>query len=402
MTQYGSMPPPLPHPSSLSKMGKGGDFTPKGRQSADTNSTRESVSPTSSTSKKQTGRNARTTHSTALKKTSKVDAPKKHNNASTRRVEGKNSVKDAVGYGKKAFSSLKSSISGNTEKNSHPFTRKSSSASTPKGSRGTEKADTIRKANYKGTSASPQSSPKDTSRTVKTFDGESGRVTTKVTHTPPRVPKDIPGEEDKHHDDAVVIESPDKDNSDSGNATDEDKTSREESLPGGARFANPAPAKKKKKKSNVNIFSVVTSVWFMAIVVSATVVAGWGYKVYTDAEMSKVESRAYQDAIASSEEKGTIDSVMRIPVEDINKKIVEAPGAYFPANPVLSQHLITGWSEPSGDETKGTVKMSLCYTGDGVKKPKKASAYFTSDDANEKSPHWNIDSVSVTGNPCKE
>ena len=80
--------------------------------------------------------------------------------------------------------------------------------------------------------------------------------------------------------------------------------------------------------------------------------------------------------------------------------MIGAPGARFPANPIITDHKVIGWTEPGGSEKNGSVEIEACYIGDGVDKKLKSTAYLVSDDVTVTNPIWSVDSVSVTGENC--
>ena len=154
---------------------------------------------------------------------------------------------------------------------------------------------------------------------------------------------------------------------------------------------------KKEKRG----FLANTSLFLLPITLaSVAIVASFSYGVYKDSSVNKLENRAYtegaQDAVGTPD----VKSVVKIPESEIQRIVTSSPGASFPSNPQLSNFAIKGWNEPGGTIKEGKASITMCYTGDGIKTPLKATAFLVSDDATIPNPVWGVDSVSVTGDKC--
>lgn len=156
----------------------------------------------------------------------------------------------------------------------------------------------------------------------------------------------------------------------------------------------------KNGKEGVKPFRVFMTTWFVLLVIGASIIGSWGYTVIKDASIGKERDIAYQAGYNDASDIATVDSVVRVPENDLSRMIIEAPGASFPANPILSRYTLDGWTIPGGNENHGRAQLSMCYTGDGITGHKKASAFLVTDNANAEIPNWSVDSVSVTGDNC--
>lgn len=158
---------------------------------------------------------------------------------------------------------------------------------------------------------------------------------------------------------------------------------------------------KKKSRKKIRIFSRFAGTWVILLVVASASLWCYGYTTWKNAEISKIERASYDDGRESVLTAPDVSNVLKVPEQKIIDLVTTAPGAKFPAHPVISDIKLRGWSIPGGNESKGFADIKMCYTGDGVDKMLTATAYLISDNAHDKTPSWNVDSVALTGNPCK-
>lgn len=148
------------------------------------------------------------------------------------------------------------------------------------------------------------------------------------------------------------------------------------------------------------VFKFLTSFWAVLLVITATVLGGYGYKVWTDSEMSKVEDDAYALGVSSSGVQPDISSVMKMDSAGLQSLITTAQGVNLPPNPVLSNYSLAGWNIPGGNNKEGKTEVSFCYMGDGIQGSLKGSAFFFTPDAQSTNPQWTVDTVALTRVPC--
>lgn len=153
---------------------------------------------------------------------------------------------------------------------------------------------------------------------------------------------------------------------------------------------------KRKKK----IFKVIASTWTVLLVIAATLVAGWGYTVYQDAEQKKVEDNAYAEGVRSTSSKPNIDTTMRTDTTELSSLIKSNKSVTLPNNSSLFNYNLVGWTNPGGTQKESTVEVSFCYMGDGVPQAKIGSAFFFTPDAQSPKPQWSTDTVVLGQELC--
>lgn len=160
--------------------------------------------------------------------------------------------------------------------------------------------------------------------------------------------------------------------------------------------------RKKKKQKKQRTFLGKTAIALIPVTVSVVAIVGAvGFGVYKDISVTKESDIAYKQGAEDATGTPDVESVIKIPDENLKGLITNAPGASFPANASLTNMELTGWTEPGGTIDEGKASLSMCYTGDGIDEPLKASAFLVSDNASAETPQWGADSVSVTGDSCK-
>lgn len=152
----------------------------------------------------------------------------------------------------------------------------------------------------------------------------------------------------------------------------------------------------RKKK----IFKFFTSLWTVLLIIAATVLCGYGYKVWTDSELSKEKDEAYALGVSTSGVDPDISSVMKLDSGQLQNLVVNAQGVTMPDKAVLSNYSLVGWSIPGGNNTEGKTEVSFCYSGEGVRGTLQGSAFFFTPDAQSTNPEWTVDTVALTQVPC--
>lgn len=192
-----------------------------------------------------------------------------------------------------------------------------------------------------------------------------------------------------------------EDSTTTGNPEFVGEVSEEEKTTPGTNGVELAPTKIEKKKKKTGAFRKFAFTWLGLIVVGGACAGAFGYSVNLANEQQKVESQAYQRGVNDTEEKPSIENIVRISEGDITELIKSSPGASLPANPKLEKYELTGYSKPGGTEKKSTAELGFCYSGDGVDKPLRGSAYLVTDNGQESKPTWVVDMISLTGEPCQ-
>lgn len=152
----------------------------------------------------------------------------------------------------------------------------------------------------------------------------------------------------------------------------------------------------RKKK----IFAFITSVWFVVLIIAATVVSGYGYTVWKDSELSKKNDEAYAMGVESAKTKPDVSSVMKLGTGELKSLISGAQGVQLPKNPSFSNYSLQGWTIPGGNSREGKAEVSFCYTGTGIRGSLQGSAFFFTPDAQSVKPEWTVDTVALTQVPC--
>lgn len=155
----------------------------------------------------------------------------------------------------------------------------------------------------------------------------------------------------------------------------------------------------KKKKS---VLTRISLVLLLVIVSFGSIVGAISYGVYRDSAQNKMENNAYRQGVEDTKQDPNIDNVVKMDNSQLTQLITTAPGASFPNNAVLKNIQLQGWSQSGGQIREGKASLSMCYTGDGITTPLKASAFIVSEDASIPHPQWSVDSVSVTGEKCSK
>lgn len=163
-----------------------------------------------------------------------------------------------------------------------------------------------------------------------------------------------------------------------------------------------APKANKSIKKKRSFLSTVSLVLLLVIVSFGSIVGAISYGIYKDSSQTKVEDNAYKQGVKDSIGQPNVQSVVKIPDDQIAQIITTTPGASFPNNVKISNIKLQGWVEPGGQIKEGKAALSMCYVGDGIKSPLKASAFIVSDDASIPNPQWSVDSISVTGDKCSQ
>lgn len=156
-----------------------------------------------------------------------------------------------------------------------------------------------------------------------------------------------------------------------------------------------------KRKHKVPFWRIFVNVWFFLILIAMVVLGAITYVWWQNMSLDKEKSAAYQEGYVNAYAEPEMDTVVRNSEEELNNLILNTPGNGYPMNTTLSDYHLVGWSSPGGVEEHGRANLTVCYTGDGVPDKLLSHVYLVSDNANAQHPVWHVDSIDVTGNPCK-
>ena len=140
----------------------------------------------------------------------------------------------------------------------------------------------------------------------------------------------------------------------------------------------------------------------MAIIISSVLLAGYGYKVFTDISIQKKEDAAYEKGVnnASTTNGTSLEKTIRLKEDDLKNLLLEVPNNRLPKDVILSDVILNGWALPRGNETHGRADISMCYIGGDLSSRKTAHAFLVSNNAQAESPDWRVDILNVTDEPC--
>lgn len=148
------------------------------------------------------------------------------------------------------------------------------------------------------------------------------------------------------------------------------------------------------------IFKTFATGWLIVAVISGAGVAGWGYKVWVDASVDKVTDQAYRAGVNDSAADPDVMGVMKMTSQELRDLIVNSPASPMEPDTTVSDYSLTGWTLPGGTEKEGAAQIGFCYGYPDVPASQKGSAYLVSADAQARAPHWVVDSVLLTDEPC--
>lgn len=155
------------------------------------------------------------------------------------------------------------------------------------------------------------------------------------------------------------------------------------------------------RKHAIPWWKIIVNVWVFAILVALIVLTALGYVWWNQESLEKDKNEAYEAGVNSAYAEPDVASVVRNTPEEINNLLLNTPGNGYPGNAKLTDITLLGWSIPGGSEGHGRATLSVCYTGDGVTNRLQSYAYLASDDARSQHPMWGVDTIDVTGEPCK-
>lgn len=172
-----------------------------------------------------------------------------------------------------------------------------------------------------------------------------------------------------------------------------------------SRTANQVVTEKPKKQENTNhdvrpMFSIATGMWAIILAVAASGVFAYGYTVWKDNEVGKLENEAYIAGSEAATGSKTTSDVVRLSDQEITELLTSSPVSHFPPNPTVEDYKVTGWQTPGGELSQGAVKLSFCYRGDGVEENKQGQALLNSQNAQSPKPEWKVENLSLTGEKC--
>lgn len=165
------------------------------------------------------------------------------------------------------------------------------------------------------------------------------------------------------------------------------------------REIRPAGEKEEKVKKP-KIFWTTMACWGALIVASGSLLSGWGYSLWLDAESEKKANIAYEQGAEDIISDPTFDSVVKIEDDEFSTLIGNYPGNELPEGYQITDRELIGWSIPGGTEYNGRADVEICWTALDTEGENKSRVYLVSENAQDESPTWIIDAMTTTGESC--
>lgn len=148
------------------------------------------------------------------------------------------------------------------------------------------------------------------------------------------------------------------------------------------------------------VFWATMACWTAAIVASSSLLGGWGYTMWLEAEATKKANIAYEEGARDIISDPEFESVIRISDSDFDTIISQYPGNDLPEGYRITDKELIGWSIPGGTEYNGRADVEMCWTALDIEGEKKSRVYLVSENAQDESPTWLIDAMTNTGESC--